>query len=54
MDAPGYKELAQGYEAYSYPTIAVFFRGISQPVIYRKARMEKDLLEFLSIIVKPF
>jgi hypothetical protein len=38
MDAPTYKDLAQSYEAYSYPTIGLFFKGIPQPVIYRKAR----------------
>ncbi len=54
MDAPTFKDLAHGYEAYSYPTIAVFFKDIALPVLYRKARTEKDLLEFLQIIIKPF
>jgi hypothetical protein len=54
MDAPGYKDLAQSYGAYSYPTIAVFFKGVPIPVHYRKAREEKPLLDFLLNIIKPF
>jgi len=38
IDGPLFKDTVQAFEAYSYPTIAVFFKGVSLPILYRKAR----------------
>jgi thioredoxin-like negative regulator of GroEL len=54
IDGPLFKDTVQAFEAYSYPTIAVFFKGIYLPILYRKAREEKPLVEFLTNILKSF
>lgn len=53
IDGPAYQNLTHSYEAFSYPTVALFWRGVELPVIYRQERKEKELVEWLVEITKP-
>lgn len=53
LDGPAYKNLTEKYDIYSYPTIALFWRGIDAPIFYRKEREVTELLEFLKLSTKP-
>jgi hypothetical protein len=39
---------------YSYPTIALFAKGIPLPIYYRKEREEKPLIDYVLKVIKPF
>jgi hypothetical protein len=54
IDSPAYKNFTQKYEAFSYPTIALFSRGIPLPVFYRKEREEHKLAEYLLRVINSF
>jgi thiol-disulfide isomerase/thioredoxin len=53
IDGPAYQNLTHSFEAFSYPTVALFWRGVDLPVIYRQDRKEKELVEWLVAITKP-
>lgn len=41
------------YDVYSYPSVALFWKGIDMPIFYRKDREVAELLEFLKAHTKP-
>lgn len=54
IDSPTYQNFTYTFKVYSYPTIALFTKGVSLPVFYRKEREIKPLTEFLLKTVKSF
>lgn len=54
IDSPTYQNFTYSFKVYSYPTIALFTKGVSLPVFYRKERELQPITDFVLKTVRSF
>ena len=47
MDGLAYENLTHSLHVYSYPSVLLFKKSIPLPIIYRRQRSKKDIVDFL-------
>lgn len=54
IDSPTYQNFTYSFKVYSYPTLALFTKGVPLPVFYRKERELQPITDFLLKTVRSF
>lgn len=54
IDSPTYQNFTYAFKVYSYPTIALFTKGVALPVFYRKEREVQPITDFVLKNVRSF